>query len=228
LVLTARGEAALTTLAEGLAKRHGVSIEVAVCDLGKVDGARRLLDQISARGLTPTVLVNNAGFGLHGRFVEQDADRLTEMNNVNVLAPTLLSLELGRAMHARGDGAILMVASLAAHAPTPLYAAYGASKAYLLSVGEALHVELAPTVKVSVVSPGLMDTGFLDVSGQAVSPSMRRLMFEPMRVAREALDGLIEGKASVIPGALMRAAMTLGRLTPRVQQARMMLRMQSQ
>jgi short-subunit dehydrogenase len=226
LVLTARREAPMQDLAAALRNQHGIDVRVFPCDLALAGSTSRLLEQISAQGLEPDILINNAGFGLHGRFLEQDAARLADMLQVDVVAPTELALALGRQMHSRGGGGILMVASLAAYSPTPLYAAYGAAKAYLLSLGEALHVELAPSVKVSVLSPGLMDTGFLQVSGQQATPAMRRYLTEPRGAVMAGLNALLNDRASTIPGRLNQIGVFMYRLMSRAQQARLMLRMQ--
>ena len=98
------------------------------------------------------------------------------MLQVDVVALTELTHVFSRRMAARGGGRILLVASLAAYQPTPLLGAYGAAKAYVLSFGESLNVELAPEVGVTVLSPGLMETEFFGVADYHPNPSMRRTM----------------------------------------------------
>ena len=122
------------------------------------------------------------------------------MLQFTVISLTELSHGLGRGMAARRRGHIMLVASLAADEPTPLLAAYGGSKAYILSLGEALHVELAPKVGVTVLSPGLMDTGFGPASGFQPTASLRRLELAPATVAGIGLETMFAGRSSVVTG----------------------------
>ena len=167
------------------------------------------------RRIEPDILINNAGFGLSSEFIEHDPERLRAMLQLNVLSLTELSHAFGQRMAARGGGHILLVASLAAYQPDPMLAAYGASKAYVLSLGEALHVELAPKVGVTVLSPGLMDTGFNDASGFRTPPSLKRTELLPDAVARIGLDAMFAGRSSVVAGRLNKAMAFSSRLLSR-------------
>ena len=202
LILTARSEAPMQRLADSVRQEHGVESVVAPADLSLPGSAERLAQDLDQLGIAPDVLVNNAGFGLSGAFVENDPERLRAMLQLNVISLTELSHVFGRRMAEREGGRILLVASLAAYQPDPLLAAYGASKAYVLSLGEALHVELAPKVGVTVLSPGLMDTGFNAVSGFRTPSSLKRTEMLPAEVARIGLDALFAGKPSVVAGRL--------------------------
>uniref|UniRef100_B0T3R2 Short-chain dehydrogenase/reductase SDR n=1 Tax=Caulobacter sp. (strain K31) TaxID=366602 RepID=B0T3R2_CAUSK len=226
LVLTARRKEPMQQLAEALGQEHRVDVLVEPLDLGVPGASVALQARLAARGVQIDVLINNAGFGLFGRFAAQDPDRLRQMLQVDILAMTELTHVFAQTMSHRGRGHILLVASMAAYQPTPLYAAYGAAKAYVLSLGEALHVELGPTVGVTVLSPGLMDTGFLDVAGQAPSAAMKRNMIEPTDAVKLGLDALFAGKSSIITGAVNRLAVFLNRLTSRNLQAKLILRIQ--
>ncbi len=128
-------------------------------------------------------------------------------------------------MATSGHGHILLVASLSAFQPNPLLAAYGAAKAYVLSLGEALHVELAPGVGVTVLSPGLMDTEFNNVSGYKAKPSMRSTMLPTARVAEIGLDALFAGKSSVIAGRINQAMAFSTRFLSRSFQAKTVYRL---
>ena len=200
IVLTARSEAAMLRLAEDIRRKHGVNVVVEPLDLSMPASADALRQRLDQREIEPDVLINNAGFGISGTFVEHDHERLRAMLQLNVLSLTELSHVFGRRMVARGGGHIMLVASLAAYQPDPLLAAYGASKAYVLSLGEALHVEFAPKVGVTVLSPGLMDTGFNTISGFKPTSAMRRTELLPAAVARIGLDALFAGKPSVVAG----------------------------
>jgi uncharacterized protein len=220
LVLTARGADSMEALAKRIRDSDGVDVVVQPADLSKPQGVRELTVTLDARGLSPMIVVNNAGVGLNERFAEQDADRLASMLQLNILALTELTRVYGQRMMAADGGHILLVASLAAYMPAPLMAAYGASKAYVLSLGEALHVELAPKVGVTVLSPGYMETGFDAASGFQPTPATRRTALPPGKVAGIGLDALFKGRPSVVAGRANKIAASIGTLLPRTFMAR--------
>lgn len=200
LVLTARGTRAMEQLASDLRGRHEIDVRVETLDLGLAGSAATLCARLDVAGIQPDILVNNAGFGMTGPFVEHDDERLREMLQLDMVSATELALILGRRMWKRGSGKILFVGSLAGFQPNPSMAAYGAAKAYILSFAEALHVELAPTVNVSIVSPGLMDTGFNAASGFKTPDALRRTMLSPAKVAEIGLAALFAGRSGVVAG----------------------------
>lgn len=165
LVLVARREAPMRELAADLERRLGVRTLVEALDLAQPGSAAILQQRLDHQRIEPEVLINNAGFGIGGLFLEQDLERLRAMLQLDLVTLTELTLLFGRRMAARGRGFILLVGSTAAYQPTPVTAAYGAAKAFVLSLGEALHAELEPRVGVTVLCPGLMDTDFARVSG---------------------------------------------------------------
>lgn len=215
LVLTARSEAPMQRLADEVGRQHSVQVVIEPLDLSAPNGANALQQRLEERGIEPDILVNNAGFGLSDPFIAHDPERLRAMLQLNIISLTELSHGLGRRMAARGHGHILLVASLAAYQPDPLLAAYGASKAYVLSLGEALNVELAPKVGVTVLSPGLMDTGFNDTSGFETPAAMKRIVLLPVDVARIGLDALFEGRPSVVAGRVNKVMAFSSRLMSR-------------
>lgn len=215
LILTARSAPAMESLASRLRDQHAMDVAVQPADLSRPQGAAELVALLDARGLSPSVVINNAGLGLNDRFVEQDPDRLAAMLHLNILALTELTRCYGQRMDAAGAGHILLVASLAAYVPAPLLAAYAASKAYVLSLGEALHVELAPKVGVTVLSPGYMNTGFDAASGFRPTPMTQRSALPPETVAGIGLDALFKRKSSVVAGTANTLAATVAKLLPR-------------
>ena len=220
LVLTAQRRAALEDVARRIRDTYGVPVIVQPGDLSKPAGVAELLAALDAQDVRPSILVNNAGFGLNERFQEHSLERLEAMLHLNILALTALTHAYAQRMKADGGGHILLVASLAAHMPAPLMAAYGASKAYVLSLGEALQVELAPEVRVTVLSPGYMETGFDEASGFQPNAATKRTALYPSTVARIGLDALFAGKASVVAGNANKVAALLGRILPRTFMAR--------
>lgn len=223
IVLSARGRDALDDLASKLQVKHGVEFVVEPCDLAAVDAAADLHRRLGRRGIAADILVNNAGFGLHGDFLDHSTDATDGMLRVNIQSLTELTRLFGEDMAQRGGGRILLVGSLTAYSPCPSYAAYAASKAYVVHFGEALHEELAPKgVVVTVLSPGIMNTGFLDASGHRPSALLRSTMLAPSDVALVGIKALLAGQRSVVAGRINWLAAFSSRLLPRGFQARLM------
>lgn len=215
VALVARGEAAMRALAAELTARHGVEARVHPADLSVPGSAASLVERLEQDGVEPELLLNNAAFGIAGPFLDIDHDRLLAMLQLDIVTLTELTLLYGRRMQARGGGRILLVGSLAAFSPCPNIAAYGAAKAYVLSLGEALNVEFAPTVGVTVLSPGLMETGFNAASGFATPEALRRTILPVERVARIGMDALLAGKSSAVAGRINKVTAFSNRLLSR-------------
>jgi len=211
LVLAARRKDRLDALAKELGKARAVSI-----DLSKKDSAARLLADLEANGETVDLLVNNAGFGLIGRFAELDAKRERQMIDLNIGTLTDLCRAVAPQMIARKSGAILNVASTAAFQPGPKMAVYFATKAFVLSLSEALHEELKPHgVKVSCLCPGPTRTEFGDVAGFGGNGMFDKVAMNAPEVVKAGLDGIDKNKAVVIPGLINKAGAFSGRFAPR-------------
>lgn len=216
LVLVARTESALRRLADDIEREHGGSARVVPADLSDPRGPVVVTDAVAALGVDIDVLVNNAGFGLYGDFVETDPAIERDMIAVNVTALTDLANHFARQMVVRGRGRILNVASTAAFQPGPRMAVYYATKAYVLSLSIALAVELDGTgVTVTCLAPGPARTPFRERAGVSASRlfSGERGM-EPAEVARAGWRGLERGRRLVVPGPWNRAGATLARLVP--------------
>lgn len=218
ITLVARREERLVELADACASEHGVRAETVAADVATQAGRRKLVDAVSAQGLRVEVLVNNAGFGSGGRFVELDGGRETSMVRTNVEAVVGLSGTYLPDMVERRRGAVLNVASLIAFQPVPFQATYGASKAFVLSFSDALHEELRGTgVTVTAVCPGPVRTEFGESGGFGGADERipGALWLSPEKVAREALDGLGRGVRVVVPGPINRVAGLYGQHMPR-------------
>jgi uncharacterized protein len=215
LVLTARSEPRLQQLAHRLRQEQAVEVIVEQLDLGQVGSARVLEQRLEQRGIKPEILINNAASNLYERFVDHDPERLRAMLQLDIVSLVELSHIFARRMAANAGGRILLVGSMAAYQPVPLMAAYAGAKAFVLSFGEALHVELAPKVTVTVLSPGLMDTGFNEASGYEPPKELDIMKLEPSSVARIGLDALFAGKSGVIAGSLNKLMAFSSRLLPR-------------
>ena len=211
LVLAARRKDRLEELAKELGKARAIAI-----DLSKKDSAAKLLADLEANGETVELLVSNAGFGLIGRFAELDAKRERQMIDLNVGTLTDLCRAVAPQMIARKSGAILNVASTAAFQPGPKMAVYFATKAFVLSLTEALHEELKPHgVKVSCLCPGPTRTEFGDVAGFGGNGMFDRVAMEAPDVVKAGLDGLARNKAVVVPGLVNKLTANSGRFAPR-------------
>ena len=202
LVLVARRTERLDRLAGELSSGPGaVDVEVLTADLGD----RSDLDRVAARLADPAVpvdlLVNNAGFGSIGEFIDQDPDREAAMVDVNIGALHRLAHAAGSAMADRGRGGILNVSSIAGFTPSPRSATYGATKAFVTSFSEALAVELGPQgVTVCCLCPGLTRTEFQDVADYRSSAMPRFLWQSAEAVAAAGIAGLDSGRVRVVPG----------------------------
>lgn len=219
VTLVARRERQLRELAAELAGEHGVRAEAIAADLGDGAGRELVATAVEELGLTVEVLVNNAGFGDSGSAHRADRERLLEMVRLNCEALVDLQGRYAPGMAERGRGAICNVASVAAFQPMPGTAAYGATKAFVLSFSEATHAELGRKgVTVTALCPGPVKTEFATAAGIGVAE--RRLpgfLWTPAEeVAREAVEGMEKGKRVVVPGLLNRATALTGQHSPRM------------
>jgi short-subunit dehydrogenase len=211
LVLIARRKARLEGLAKELGNTRAVSI-----DLSKKDAAAKVMADLEANGEIVNLLVNNAGFGLIGRFAELDAQRERQMIDLNVGALTDLCRAVAPGMIERKSGGIINVASTAAFQAGPRMAVYFATKAFVLSLTEALHEELKPHgIKVSCLCPGPTRTEFGEVAGFGGNGMFDRVAMESPDVVKVGLEGLEANKAVVIPGVVNKIGAAATRFAPR-------------
>jgi hypothetical protein len=218
VTLVARREPELRALADDLSAKHGVSATVVTADLAVTGAAQRLYDQVNATGRGVDVLVNNAGIAGHGRFTTTDLESAQRTLAINVVALTELSRLFLPAMVERGTGRLLNVASTAAFQPGPFMAVYYASKAYVLSLTEALAKELDGTgVTATALCPGVVPTEIFDAGG--MSPDLPLLKSPGTKsadyVAAAAYRGMVRGAPIVIPGLYNQAGAQLNRVLPR-------------
>ena len=211
LVLVARRKDRLEALVKELDDARSIAM-----DLGKAGASDRLLADIETAGETVELLVNNAGFGLHGRFDKADSERLRQMIDLNCGTLTDLCRAVLPGMIGRKSGAILNVASTAAFQPGPGMAVYFATKAYVLSLSEALHEEVKRFgVSVTALCPGPTKTEFGDVAGWEGLDRFDRFFMESEPVAKIGLDALERNKAVAIAGRLNAVGAFSTRLAPR-------------
>jgi len=211
LVLAARRKERLEELAKELGKARAVAI-----DLSKTNAATKLMADLAANDEEVELLVNNAGFGLIGRFATADAKRLRQMIDLNVGTLADLCRAVAPGMIERKSGGIVNVASTAAFQPGPNMAVYFATKAFVLSFTEAMHEELKPHgIHVTCLCPGPTRTEFGDVAGFGGNGMFDRVAMESPDVVTAGLKGLDKNKAVVVPGLLNKISANSGRFAPR-------------
>jgi short-subunit dehydrogenase len=224
VVLVARRRDRLEALAGELASAHGVRAVAVEHDLTSPDVHRTLPEAVRAAGASVGLLVNNAGFGAYGDFADIDAEQQARMVDLNCRAPLLLTQAFLPEMRERGTGGVIFLASVAGYQPTPLYATYGATKAFNLMLAEALWAELRELgVAVLGLSPGYTPTEFQQVA-KSEDPNPPGGWTSPAEVVETALDA-IGGGPSVIPGMMNGLLASASRFAPRRMVASMALRM---
>ena len=228
LLLVARNGEKLQAVVQELQTAHDVPVSTCVVDLSVADGPRRVADAARQLGRRVEILVNNAGFGVYGPFVEADVDATLQMLQVNIVSLTHLTRLLLPEMVQRNSGRILNVASVAAFVPGPLMAVYYASKAYVLHFSEALDEELSDTdVRVTALCPGPTATGFESRAGLGGSKlfSSQKVM-DARTVAEAGYRGLMRGRRLVVPGWRNKLITESPRLSPRWLLAKITRRLQ--
>jgi hypothetical protein len=201
LVLVARSAERLQALGERLQKQYGVGAVAQPADLTK-RGDQKKIEELLSTDTAVDLLVNNAGFGTLGRFTNLDLGREMEEIELNVVAMVRLAHAAARAMTARGRGAIINVASLAAFSPAPYNATYGATKAYIKSFTESLSEELRGTgVRTQVLCPGFTHTEFQERAGLDTTRIPELAWMTAEAVVGRSLDALDRGTVVCVPGA---------------------------
>jgi short-subunit dehydrogenase len=216
LVLVARRTEPMERLAQELRQRNLVQVVVEGMDLSRAGVGAELKSRLDARGTPIDILVNNAGYGIYGPFLDQPLEKIADMLQLNMITVTELTYVFARDMVKRRGGHILLTASLLGYQAVPGYAAYAATKGYVLLFGEALHQELRPYgVAVTALCPGISATSFGEVAGQKSSPLLRMMLMKPYPVAKAGVLAMLERRATVVPGFLNKTAVFLDRLMPR-------------
>lgn len=216
LVLVARSLAPMQKLADEIRSKHRVTVVVEALDLSAPGAAVQLKLTLDQQDIAVQILINNAGAGIISEFADQSLEQIGSMLRLNIVSLTELTHVFALAMKQRGGGHIMLLASIAAYFPCPMYAAYAATKAYVLSLGEALHTELkAHNVVVTVLSPGVTDTGFFDAAGEQPTAMQKQAMMQPRPVVDIGLAALFRKRSSVVAGRMNRALTLFSRLLSR-------------
>lgn len=226
LILVARRLPELERLASDLAREHGVPARALAADLSDPAATRALFDRVD--GAPVDILINNAGFGLRGRFAATDWDVEARMIQVNIAALLHLTKLFLPGMIRRRAGRIMNVGSIAGFVPGPDMAVYYASKAFVLSFSEALAVELEGTgVTVTNLCPGPTRTEFGQVAGAGDTEVFQSATMSAADVAREGYEAMMHGRTVAIAGTRNRLTIWGARLLPRARLARIVQRFNS-
>jgi short-subunit dehydrogenase len=216
LVLVARRRENLEALAAEIKGKHPLQVHVLAEDLAKPGAAARVAGAVAERGLAIDVLVNNAGFGGSGAFVQRDLAREMEMIQVNIVTLVELTHLLLPAMVSRKSGRVLNIGSTAGFVPGPYMAIYYASKAFVNSFTEALSVELEGTgVTATVSCPGATATEFAQVAGNDKSPLFKSGVMGAREVAQDAYDAMMRGEPLSVAGFANKVKIASLRVAPR-------------
>lgn len=221
LVLVARSRDKLESIKGFYSKKYGIDIVLIDKDLSRTGAAREVFDEVKKMGIRIENLVNNAGIGCYGLFHEQDMDDTTNLLNLNIIALTELTRLTLPEMVSEGRGMVLNIASTAAFQPGPLMASYYASKAYVLSLSEALSHELEGTgVTVTALCPGPTTTDFQRKAKVSRTNVANRFKMSAAAVAEEGYRGMLMGKSIVVTGPVNKAIPLLSKFVPRYVVAR--------
>lgn len=202
LVIVARNEERLLEVATDLTQTFMVEVLPLAKDLFKASAAEEIHASLNSNGIVVDVLVNDAGQGEHGNFIEYDLARDVDIIQLNITSLVSLTKLFLRDMVARNEGKILQVASLLGKYPTPLMAVYAATKAFVVTFTEGLIQELKDTnVTLTVLMPGAADTDFFHKAGGEDSKTYREEnLSDPAAVARDGFDALMRGESRVVSG----------------------------
>jgi short-subunit dehydrogenase len=216
LVLIARSTEPMEALGAQLRESHGTQTHVIGMDLASPGAGAAAAQAIARLGVEPEMLINNAGFGYNGSFVEGDADVTARMTQLNVVTLTDLTRALLPGMLARKRGYVMLLASTASFQPGPMMAVYCATKAYVLSFGEAIAYELRGSgVSVTTVCPGATETNFQKAASiDASSAIMKGGMMSSAAVAKEGYAAMKRGRRVIVTGLLNAISAASGRYLP--------------
>lgn len=217
VILVARHESELQTVADETRTQYPACVTTVITkDLSVPGSASELYQEVISRGLLVDVLINNAGFGNHGLFVETDLEKEQKMMHLNVISLVELTKLFLRDMVGRNEGKILQLASTVSFMPVPRLAVYAASKAFVLSFTEAVQHELEDSnVTMTALCPGASDTDFFDRADAEDARIVEDTgLDDPAKVARDGYEALMKGEARVVSGTKNKIQTLLSNFVP--------------
>jgi uncharacterized protein len=208
LILVARTSDRLQEVTDEF-KQLGVEVTPIAKDLFEDGAAQEVYEQVKEMGILVDILVNDAGQGEHGKFIETELQRQLDIIHLNVISLVTLTRLFVADMVARGSGKILQLGSVVSKMPAPYLAVYGASKAFVLSFSEALQYELKDTgVTMTVLIPGRTDTDFFHKASAEETKEYQKDLSDPAEVAKDGYEALMSGESRIISG--MKNKMMIG------------------
>lgn len=226
IIGVARDKSKMERTAEELQKEYGIEVQLVQKDLAKDGAAKEVYDEVKALNKSIDILVNDAGVGQHGKFVDIPYERYAQLIHLNVISLTHLTRLFLDDMVKRNKGKILNLGSIAGFQPGPLLAVYHATKAYVVSLSEALATELDEMdsdVTVTCLCPGPTDTDFFsraDMQETNVVHHIEKLMMPPEEVAEGAYKALMDGERIFIPGTMNKVSTFIRRVIPKSVQSK--------
>jgi short-subunit dehydrogenase len=201
ILLVARDEQKLLSIKNSIEGQYKTTVYTVATDLSDSGGMEAIHKMVNTNNLIVTDLVNNAGFGEYGPFIARRMEKYAEMIHLNIVSLTGLSYHYGKEMVRNGKGRILNVASLAGFQPDPFFAVYGATKAYVINLTEAIHKEFENTgVTATVLSPGATESNFMERADMHNAKLYAKGVMSAKYVALAGYQGMMKGKLHVIPG----------------------------
>jgi hypothetical protein len=223
VVLVAEDRAGLDAAASDMRNLGSGKVETIVADLSHLEGARQVRDALQGRTLD--ALVNNAGVGVYGKFIETDLDDELSMIHLNTISFVALTKFFAPQMVQRGAGRILMTASVASKMPTPYLTIYGATKAFVYEFAQGLRAELQDSgVTVTALLPGPTDTNFFERAGAENSKIVDEKLTDPADVAQAGYAALMKGEAKVVVPLKYKVQTAVGSVVPDVALAKQALK----
>lgn len=217
LILVARSQQDLDRMAQDFSQQYGVNAIPMAADLFDPNAAFKLYDDVKAAGLTVNVLVNDAGQGQYGLFIDNDIQRYLDIIQLNISSLTVLTHAFLKDMVARNEGKILQLASIASETPGPYQAVYHATKAYVLSLTEALINEVKDTaVTLTALQPGATDTDFFNKAEMQDSKAVqdKSKLADPAKVAKDGYEALMKGDDKIVSGLKNKAQVAMSNIIP--------------
>ncbi len=219
IILVARSEDLLSNLASTLSKEYGIKCLYVSADLTTDAGIDKVVSFFISQKSELSILVNNAGYGLWGRFDELEFDALASLMKINIFLPVNLTYKLLPELKKSKQSYILNIASTTAYQAVPKLAIYSACKTFMIQFSRALKYELRSTnVSVTCVSPGTTDTNFMNAAGmhsEAIRKKADKVKMKASTVAKISVDSMFMKKNEVIPGWLNKISVALIPLLPK-------------
>ena len=201
ILIVAKSKRKLEKIKSAIEQQYNITVFCVATDLATSEGFVDINHCVYTNNLTVNYLVNNAGFGDYGFFTERSMEKYSEMLGLNIISLTELTYYYAKQMIKNGKGRILNVASTAGFQPDPYFAVYGASKAYVISLTEAIHKEFENTgVTATVLSPGATKTKFMERADMSDAKLYESGVMSAKKVAQVGFDGMMRGSLHVIPG----------------------------